>query len=74
MWLARHSLERTLPLVEKFYEAAKEQFSEQAANGIYAVGYCFGAKYVLRLNSAGKLKAGAIAHGSLRFLAWFGIV
>ncbi|RPA79659.1 alpha/beta-hydrolase [Ascobolus immersus RN42] len=65
MWLARHSLERTLPVVERFYGAAKQEFSEQASNGIYAVGYCFGAKYVLRLNSAGKLKAGAVAHGIL---------
>jgi dienelactone hydrolase len=61
--LARHSLERTFPIVERFYDTAEQEFNEQASNGIYAVGYCFGAKYVLRLNSAGKLKAGALAHG-----------
>ncbi|KAF2436075.1 dienelactone hydrolase family protein [Tothia fuscella] len=51
MWLARHTPEKVLPLLHKVLEAAKEEFADAVANGggIYAVGYCFGAKYVLLL-------------------------
>ncbi|KAF2835638.1 alpha/beta-hydrolase [Patellaria atrata CBS 101060] len=51
MWLARHTPEKVLPLLHKVTEGAKEEFADAIANGegIYAVGYCFGAKYVLIL-------------------------
>jgi dienelactone hydrolase len=51
MWLARHTPEKVLPILDKVVEAAKEEFADAVANGagIYAVGYCFGAKYVLLL-------------------------
>jgi dienelactone hydrolase len=51
MWLARHTPEKVLPVMHKVIDAAKEEFADAIANGggIYAVGYCFGAKYVLLL-------------------------
>lgn len=51
MWLARHTPEKVLPLLHKVIEAAKEEFADAVANGggIYGVGYCFGAKYILIL-------------------------
>ncbi|KAL8967927.1 MAG: hypothetical protein Q9197_005156 [Variospora fuerteventurae] len=54
MWLARQSQENILPLLHKVIEGAKDEFADAVANGdgIYAVGYCFGGKYVLLLGSA----------------------
>lgn len=48
MWLARHTPEKVLPILRKVVESAKEEFADAVANGggIYAVGYCFGGKYV----------------------------
>ena len=53
MWLARHTPEKVLPILEKVIAAIKEEFADAVAHGggIYAVGYCFGAKYVLLLGS-----------------------
>jgi len=51
MWLARHTPEKVLPILHKVIEGAKEEFADAVANGggIYGVGYCFGAKYILIL-------------------------
>ena len=51
MWLARQTPEKVMPILYKVTEAAKDDFADAVANGggIYAVGYCFGGKYVLRL-------------------------
>lgn len=51
MWLARHTAEKVMPRIHKVVEAVKEEFADAVANGggIYAVGYCFGGKYVLLL-------------------------
>jgi dienelactone hydrolase len=51
MWLARHTPEKVLPILHKVVEGAKEEFADAVANGggIYGVGYCFGAKYILIL-------------------------
>ncbi|KAF7542107.1 hypothetical protein G7054_g14 [Neopestalotiopsis clavispora] len=51
MWLARHTEEKVLPILEKVIDAAKAEFADAVAagNGVYAVGYCFGARYVLLL-------------------------
>ncbi|KAI9810390.1 MAG: hypothetical protein M1827_006276 [Pycnora praestabilis] len=51
MWLARQTPEKVLPLLHKVIEAAKEEFADAVASGggVYAVGYCFGGKYVLVL-------------------------
>lgn len=53
MWLARHTPEKVLPLLHKVVEGAKEEYADAVANGggIYGVGYCFGAKYILVLAS-----------------------
>jgi len=53
MWLARQTPEKVLPILQKFIEGAKEEFADAVANGdgIYAVGYCFGGKYVLLLGA-----------------------
>ncbi|KAF2876798.1 Alpha/Beta hydrolase protein [Massariosphaeria phaeospora] len=53
MWLARHTPEKVLPILHKVIEGAKEEFADAIANGggIYGVGYCFGAKYILILAS-----------------------
>ena len=53
MWLARQTPEKVMPILKKVVEGAKEEFADAVANGggIYAVGYCFGGKYVLLLAS-----------------------
>lgn len=53
MWLARHTPEKVLPILHKVISAIKEEFADAVAHGggIYAVGYCFGARYVLLLGS-----------------------
>ncbi|ORY57297.1 Alpha/Beta hydrolase protein [Pseudomassariella vexata] len=51
MWLARHTEEKVMPLLEKVIDACKSEFADAVAagDGIYAVGYCFGARYILLL-------------------------
>ena len=51
--LARHTPEKVLPILSKVITSVKEEFADAVANGggIYAIGYCFGAKYVLLLGS-----------------------
>lgn len=51
MWLARHTEEKVLPILDKIIDAAKAEFADAVAvgGGIYAIGYCFGARYVLLL-------------------------
>ena len=53
MWLARQTPDKVLPILHKVLEGAKEEFADAVANGegIYAVGYCFGGKYVAILAS-----------------------
>lgn len=53
MWLARHTPEKVLPILHRVIDAIKEEFADAVAHGggIYAVGYCFGARYVLLLGS-----------------------
>ena len=53
MWLARQTQEKVLPIIQRVIEGAKEEFADAVANGdgIYAVGYCFGGKYVLLLGA-----------------------
>ena len=51
MWLARHTQEKVMPLLTKVLDACKDEFADAVANGggVYAVGYCFGGRYVLLL-------------------------
>ncbi|RPB29584.1 alpha/beta-hydrolase [Terfezia boudieri ATCC MYA-4762] len=65
LWLARHTEEKTMPIIEKVVKALKEVYPENTANGVYTIGYCFGGKYVLKLAATGDIKAGALAHGTL---------
>ncbi len=53
MWLARHTEEKVIPILHKVIDACKEEFADAVSNGggIYAVGYCFGGRYVLLLAS-----------------------
>jgi len=55
MWLARQTPEKVLPILHKVLDTAKDEYADAIANGggIYAAGYCFGAKYVVLL--AGEL-------------------
>ena len=72
-----------MPILKKVIDGVKEEFADAVANGggIYAVGYCFGGKYVLLLASETPstatdeeqgtaaeeplIKAGALAHGTM---------
>ena len=51
MWLARQTPEKVLPRLHAVLEAIKDEYADAVAHGggIYAAGYCFGAKYVLIL-------------------------
>lgn len=51
MWLARHTAHTVMPILQSVLAGVREQFADAIANGggIYGVGYCFGAKYVLLL-------------------------
>jgi len=51
MWLARQTPEKIMPRLFKVIASVKEEFADAVANGggIYAVGYCVGAKFVLLL-------------------------
>lgn len=69
MWLARHTEEKVLPILHKVLDGCKDEFADAVSNGggIYAVGYCFGARYVLLLAAERKPAAsgGGIAAGLL---------
>lgn len=65
MWLARHTEEKTMPILDKVVDVIKEAYPEQAQHGTYTVGYCFGGKYVLKLAATEKITAGAVAHSTL---------
>ncbi|KPM34313.1 hypothetical protein AK830_g12262 [Neonectria ditissima] len=82
MWLARVTEDRVLPILHKVIDAAKEQYADaiKQGDGIYAVGYCVGARFVLMLAQKTKatsedeeggavktgpfIKAGALAHAA----------
>lgn len=51
MWLARHTPESVLPIIHKVLDTAKDEYADAIAygGGVYAAGYCFGAKYVIML-------------------------
>ncbi|KAI0601250.1 dienelactone hydrolase [Biscogniauxia sp. FL1348] len=53
MWLAKHTEEKVMPILEKVIHACEGEFADAVGygGGIYAVGYCFGGRYVLLLAS-----------------------
>ncbi|KAI0144015.1 dienelactone hydrolase family protein [Hypoxylon sp. NC0597] len=60
-WLARHTEEKVMPILEKVIDACKGEFADAVGNGggIYAVGYCFGGRYVLLLaGQRGRVQTG----------------
>lgn len=82
MWLARVTEAKIMPILHKVIEAAHEEYADaiKHGEGIYAVGYCVGGRYVLLLakgtqedgndEEAGMMKAGpyikagALAHAA----------
>ncbi|BDD55628.1 hypothetical protein MPDQ_000906 [Monascus purpureus] len=60
-WLKNHQAEQVEPIVGAALKYAKE---ELGAKKIGAVGYCFGAKYVVRWLKADKVDVGYVAHPS----------
>jgi dienelactone hydrolase len=62
-WLAKHTAERVDPIVEGALKALRE---DQSIEWVGAVGYCFGAKYLVRWLRRGdqKIDAGFVAHPS----------
>ncbi|KAG5913389.1 hypothetical protein E4U42_001219 [Claviceps africana] len=65
MWLARVTPDRVMPILGRVLEAAQDQFPEAIKNGdgIYCVGYCVGARFVLLLAQAGRDETGAGGDG-----------
>ncbi|ETN39613.1 uncharacterized protein HMPREF1541_05839 [Cyphellophora europaea CBS 101466] len=63
MWLARQTPEKVLPRLLKVLAAAREEYADAVAHGggIYAIGYCFGARYVMILASEDPAAHPAIA-------------
>jgi len=51
MWLARHTPATVMPRMKKVLDGIREEFADAVANGggIYGVGYCSGAKYIVLL-------------------------
>ncbi len=82
MWLARVTPDRVLPVLHKVLDAARDQYADavKQGGGIYAVGYCVGARFVLLLGKQTEepaadeesgpttngpyIKAGALAHAA----------
>lgn len=63
-WLKSHAPPLTEPIVEGFFT---EVIAEFKPSKLFAIGYCFGAFFVLpRLKDTGVLTAGAVAHPSVR--------
>ena len=62
-WVGKHGPDRVMPICEAIIRAMREG---QGVEKIGGVGYCLGAKYVLRFLAKGKgLDAGYYAHPSL---------
>ncbi|KAK9449791.1 dienelactone hydrolase [Limtongia smithiae] len=60
-WVKKHGIDATEPLINKAFDYVKEKYP--AVTKFFAVGYCFGGKYVVRYLD-GRLNAGFIAHPS----------
>lgn len=65
MWLARHTEEKVMPILQKTIDGCKDEFADAVSNGggIYAAGYCFGGRYVLLL--ASEIKPAAAGGGGI---------
>lgn len=62
-WLAKHNLERTKPIVDRFMKSLREEMGANLFIGV--IGYCFGAKYAIQqIASDGYADNAAVAHPS----------
>ncbi|KAL2687195.1 hypothetical protein Neosp_004748 [[Neocosmospora] mangrovei] len=68
MWLARVTEDRVMPILHKVIDAAREQYADsiQRGDGIYAAGYCVGARFVLLLAKKTKVVEGDAESGGLK--------
>lgn len=68
MWLARITEERVMPILHKVIDAAREQYADsiQRGDGIYAAGYCVGARFILLLAKKTKVAEGDAESGGLK--------
>ena len=82
MWLARVTPDKVMPILHKVIEKAREDYAESVrhGDGIYAAGYCVGARFVMLLAQENEkiggdeesakesegpyIKAGALAHAA----------
>jgi dienelactone hydrolase len=64
MWLARQTPEKVLPRLISVIETVQDEYADAISHGggIYGVGYCFGAKYILILARG---EGGLAAHPAL---------
>ncbi|KAL6363363.1 hypothetical protein LRP88_02775 [Fusarium phalaenopsidis] len=68
MWLARVTEDRVMPILHKVIDAAQEQYADsiQRGDGIYAAGYCVGARFILLLAKKTKVVEGDAESGGLK--------
>ncbi|KAJ4222748.1 hypothetical protein NW759_006325 [Fusarium solani] len=68
MWLARVTEDRVMPILHKVIDAAREQYADsiQRGDGIYAAGYCVGARFILLLAKKTKVVQGDAESGGLK--------
>ncbi len=70
MWLARHTEAKVLPILHRVLDASRAEFADavSSGDGVYAVGYCFGGRYVLLLSrmpeNTGGQESAATSSGS----------
>ena len=61
-WLPTHSIAHTQPIVDTIVAGVKAKYTPKFSA---AVGFCFGAKYAIRLLGTGVLNAASVFHPSL---------
>lgn len=60
-WFPKHTPEITGPIIDKIVESIKAKWSPK---WVVATGYCFGAKYAIRLLGSGFVNVAAVFHPS----------
>lgn len=61
-WLPHHQIKDTQPIVDKVSKGVVEKYNPKFSA---AVGFCFGAKYAIRLLGTGILQSASVFHPSL---------
>lgn len=61
-WLPQHSIPQTQPVVDKIVEGVRAKYNPKFS---VAIGFCFGAKYAIRLLGTGYIQAVSVFHPSL---------